>query len=1194
MANVPSIEPGGRPSPEPCPVCGAAREGSSLDGVCESCLARALMDEEGWEQADHLRASVGEPERGGVPLRIGEYDLEEEVAHGGMGVVYRARQRNLGRVVAVKLLLLGRFAGSDQVQRFMREASAAARLCHPNIVRIHEVGEEGGQHFYSMDYIEGQTLSELVRDGPVAVERAVRLSQVLAGAVQYAHEQGVLHRDLKPSNVLLDAGGEPHIADFGLAKRMGAEGQALTVTGEVMGSPCYASPEQAGGRHRELGVGTDVYGLGVILYELLTGRPPFWGSSVGETLRQIGEREPVAPRWLHPAVPADLEAIVLKCLEKSPGRRYASARAFGEDLDRFARGVPTVARPAGAMGRAVRWVRRSPVAAMVLLLLGTMALGGGWLSWRTLLAQRETEAVNARLASELRRHEWRAAEDFIAAGRVADGMSRFALLLRERPDDPVLASRLVSLLEHRALAWPEGEPLRHGGAVTWVEFHPEGSRVLTASVDGRARLWSIADGVVTRTFEAGGPLESAAFGQGGERVLTVRAGGPAALWGVAEGTMIREEGPWPGQPTLAQFDPEGGRVVWTCGSGRLGVVVAADGQSEGEVLVVGQRIRALDVGRDAWRVATGTEAGEVAVWTRQERGWGVRRVHMGGPITALGLSPQGDRLLAGTGNGTVALYDAHDPGEPLMHEPFREEVVGLRWSADGRRALVLRFGEPPQLWEMEPRRVGGRFGVMETEVVLDVGWHPDGRHAVVAYRGGLARVFDVDRMVPVVEPFEHQGPVVRAVVDGEGMRVATASQDGTARVWDVRRRDRMPSSTRLPGKAGRDLRMRGGAGLVVATEGRTVQVYDVVGEARVGPAVQLGSPVTVAVLSPDTSRVAAGGRGVCVWEVATGRLLAGPMGTEYETEDLAWSPDGRRLWSGAREGVVRAWDIGEGGRLEREFQVPARIHHIQLSATGSRLALLCGDGMVRGFSVSEAGSAGVELRHLGRVRTAEFSRDERRVLTASVDRTARIWDFETGLPLDPVLRHEGAVLVARFSPDERVVATGGEDRTVRLWDAETGRALAPPMRHPDRVWVVEFSGDGRRLLTVADRDEARIWDVASGLPLTEPMFHGDRMLRGWFLPGDADVVTLTHRAILTRWRFEEPATPAPAWLPELVEALAGRRLHRNGWVEEAPVEVLRRLQAGVLRGEGQEDFFSRWVRRYLARYEVGRDLAESR
>src|SRR5436190_3862389 len=335
------------------------------------------------------------------PPQVPGYNVEAKLGHGGMGVVYRAWHLRLHRRVAVKMLLAGAHAQPAERERFLREAEAVAGLRHPNIVHVYEVGDVDGQSYFTMELVEGGSLAQQIQGVPQPVRKAAALVATLADAVHVAHQSGIVHRDLKPANILLTADGTPKVSDFGLARRLQGGG-ALTLSGVPMGTPSYMAPEQAQGQTRGIGPGVDVYALGAILYELLTGGPPFRGETPTETVLQVISQEPAPPSRLNDKVPRDLETICLKCLAKEPDRRYASAAALADDLRRFGEGRPILARPVGRGERFWRWGRRNPTAAALLataLALVGLASGGG--VWQ--LQQRaERRAQEARYELDLR------------------------------------------------------------------------------------------------------------------------------------------------------------------------------------------------------------------------------------------------------------------------------------------------------------------------------------------------------------------------------------------------------------------------------------------------------------------------------------------------------------------------------------------------------------------------------------------------------------------------------------------------------------------------------------------------------------------------------------------------------------------------------------------------------------------------
>lgn len=359
-------------APSSCPSCGKALPANAPGGLCPKCLilagAGSIEEEHAEPAADSETDDLGEFRR------FGDYELLEEVARGGMGTVFKARQLSLNRIVALKMIAGGRLASRNLVERFHTEAAAAANLDHPNIVPIYETGEHDGLRYFSMRFVEGGTLAQRlpdvalkgsgprVRDKHALRARHLAIAQFMAKvarAVHYAHQHGILHRDLKPGNILLDSAGEPQVSDFGLAKLV-EEDSSLTQTAAILGTPSYMSPEQAAGQAKQLTTASDVFSLGAILYELLTSQPPFQGATPLETLRNVIGQEPIRPQTRNPDVDGDLETICLKSLNKEPPGRYASADGLAGDLERFIRHEPILARPASTFEHTRKWLRRRP------------------------------------------------------------------------------------------------------------------------------------------------------------------------------------------------------------------------------------------------------------------------------------------------------------------------------------------------------------------------------------------------------------------------------------------------------------------------------------------------------------------------------------------------------------------------------------------------------------------------------------------------------------------------------------------------------------------------------------------------------------------------------------------------------------------------------------------------------------------
>jgi hypothetical protein len=517
------------------------------------------------------QASPGQAD-GAAPACIryfGDYEITSEIARGGMGVVFRARQISLNRPVALKMILAGQLANEQEVRRFYTEAEAAANLDHPGIVPIFEVGQHEGQHYFSMGFVEGQSVAQRLAAGPLPPREAAALLAKVADSIDYAHQRGVIHRDLKPANILIDANGSPRVTDFGLAKKLQSD-SALTGSGQIMGTPSYMPPEQAGGQRGEVGPSADVYALGATLYALITGRPPFQAATAMDTVLQVINDEPVPPRRLNASVPMDLETICLKCLEKDQGKRYATAADLAADLRRFLAGEPIVARPITRIERAVKWVRRRPAIAALsglTALVAVSALGLVLWQWREAVEAREDadrKAAEAKYQGSLaegRRLEADARRLEAEQARSASERDQAALKSeRDRAEAHLYAARM-------SLAQSAWDAANTGQVVNLLESErPDPKRI-----DLRGWEWHYYNRLCNaelRTFRdpgAIGYLSFAAFAPGGRLVasgeLIARSGSgtrSAAAWCESCAGIPLRSRDWPSAQTVKPWPRQAG------------------------------------------------------------------------------------------------------------------------------------------------------------------------------------------------------------------------------------------------------------------------------------------------------------------------------------------------------------------------------------------------------------------------------------------------------------------------------------------------------------------------------------------------------------------------------------------------------------------------------------------------------------
>ncbi|MBX3744866.1 MAG: protein kinase [Verrucomicrobiae bacterium] len=1115
--------------------------------------------------------SGGEP----VGLRFGDYVLEQEIAHGGMGVVYRARQISLNRIVAVKLLLLGRYSSNESIERFKREARSAAALRHPNIVAIHEVGECDGQHFFSMEYIDGRSLAELLREGPVPSPRAAEFARVLAQAMHYAHGQGVLHRDLKPSNVLIDDLGQIRITDFGLAKRLDGSSD-LTLTGHLVGTPNYLAPEQAAGRQAEVGPASDVYAIGALLYELLTGRPPFLAQSLQETLLLIRDTEPVAPRVLNRAVARDLETICLKCLQRRPAQRYMSAQALADDLGRFLDHAPIKARPVTALERLVKWVRRSPGIAGLLgvttLAVVSLVASQSVMGWRLARASRITQQANIELAQTVRDLEWEKAENLAQAGKTADALSYFNRFLRSNLQDDVVASRILSTLNLRNFAVPASEPLRHGGPVVHAEFSTDDRFVLTASSDGTARLWETATSRPILVVTNGHPVAGAALLAQGTRFATIHRGG-VGLWDVRTGQSLARFAADPMSGPVLCVSPDGERIAFPDELNVL-VIHARSGQPVCPPLPIPDPLFQARFSPDGQQLITGTMQQQVAVWDLSRGGhfmepWAIKK-------GCADFSPGGASVAVASVDGILYLFDAKSGAELRRSTIPLGDPFLVRFVSGGRRILTVSWNSPVQMWDvssLEP--IGTPFGIAQWISDFDV--TTDSRYLLTGSRQGAVRLWELDGGDAACEPFEHESSIATVRFNANGSLAVTASADGTARIWDLRMR-----SARVPRvRMAENIR----AALFSPDGGRVLTVS--LNEARIWDA-QLSQPLGAPMQDRSIHGAGFSADGqliytsslyhhVRLWNAHTGVPVGEPLAHSREVWNCAFTRDGRSLITTCRDGRARVWDVGTGSLRIPPIVHPDDVINLSIAPDDERFVTGCIDGAARVWSASSGARLSLPMWHKGVLWAVAFSPDGLKIVTGSADRTAQVWDSRSGQPMGVPMRHDKAVFHAAFSPDSRFVLTSSEDGTARVWNGTTGQPVSRWMRHRDAIWSARYSPNGRLVATASNDGTACLWDARTGYPVSERLRHDGEVHRVNFSPDSQRLLTGSADGVVRVWEVGLPPVPvAPAFL-ELAEALTGKRLGSDGEIHLVPQPQLRELRDRLMSGT-QDDYYSRWGR----------------
>ncbi len=1051
------------------------------------------------------------------------------------------------------------------------EAEAVARLQHPNVVQLYEIGEAGGSPYLVLEYIDGGTLESHLAGRPQPPREAAALVATLARAVHAAHQKQIIHRDLKPANILLQRDAAvvtgdarpgddsppthhssfdvPKITDFGLAKRLDRSLSGLTQT--LSGTPAYMSPEQIPDQAGEppaapITPATDVYALGVIMYEMLTGRPPLLGPDWVTTLLQVVRRAPVPPRELQPGTPRDLQTICLKCLEKEPGKRYATAGELADDLGRFLNHKPIQARPVGLFGRLARWGRRNPVPAGLLgALVATGFIAFMVVLWQWRKAEQAAhEAIEAQQLAEqaVASERWERYRSNIAAAAVALQLQNSSMARRALEDAPE---------EHRDWEWRHlhsqldgARAVMPGGTPAWgVWQNPiislSGKQFASPDKDERTiNVWDVTTGKSISVLHGHeGPVYALSYSPHGKHLASGSADKTIRIWDPAAGKEVvvlrghEKRVEWlsysPDGQRICSLDGDSGRL-WDAATGRAIAVLSGPFRPQTALFTPESRRLVIGSGHDVcvWDATTGRR---IAVLGSHEH-----------QILHLLVSPDGKRIAShGERENTVRLWDAVT-GQEVAALPGDPHYAGaLAFSPDGAR-LILGSTYPDttlRLWEAATGRlVAAMPGHKNT--ILWVAFSPDSRRMVSASQDPTARVWDGVTGEPVAHLRGHTESVWNAIFSSDGRRVVTASADQTLRLWDA------TSGDPIAVLRGHKWEVRGAA---FAAHGPLLVSRSADGESRVWDTELAerngilrgheGFVYDVA-FSPDGAQAASAAWDgtVRVWDVTTGRqttVLRHDHSHLYPriVSSVVWHPSGGQVVSVTRGDTITLWDL-DTCKPRRVFAAPTGDWtgdaRAVFNPAGTLLAAGSRDGSVRLWDVSTGKLVGVLQGHRGPALDVAFHPDGNQLASVGYDQTVRLWDVATQSAVK-VLPGDAEGNRIAYSADGLLLAASSQGGNVRLWDAHTFRELGA-MPHGNKVFGLAFSPDGTRLAIGCGDNTIRLWDVATRQEVCELRGHEDYVHAVAFSPDGTRLASASGDSTVRIWdtaRAPRPSSSVP-------------------------------------------------------------------
>ncbi|MDC0325555.1 protein kinase [bacterium] len=1237
-----------------CKTCGALIEEEIIGGLCPVCVGLTLFGFESEVDPTELESEIqSDPilaREDQEDFTIDRYTLLEKIGEGGFGSVYRAIQTMpIKREVAIKVIKRG--MDTDQVvKRFEAERHALAIMDHPNIATVYDAdATKNGRPYFVMELVSGESITDYCNRLRLSTEQRLKLFIEVCGGIQHAHQKGVIHRDIKPSNVLMTMNGErpkPKVIDFGVAKAMQTnltDNTVYTHVQQIIGTPAYMSPEQADVSGVDVDTRSDVYSLGVLLYELLTDRTPFETKNVSheEIRRKIREDDPKKPSTqlstlgaealsviasrrqtdatkIRRMIQGDLDWIVLKALEKNRERRYETADGLAQDIEHHLANDPVLAVAPSSFYLLRKFATRHKgplVAGLAIfgILTAAVAVSSWWAfeateAWKLADLKADNEATARRAEAEQRVRAEQAlfniryqnADASIRSDDTATGLASLARLLRDFPDNQLVAHRLVSMLRRKSFPLPAKRSLLTQGTRV-ARLSPDGSIMLTVSEQGVIELFDTDNGYSRiLPIETNDSPQKAVFSPDGRYFAIAFSSFSIRVWDVASGASLTGPLVFNEHILHFEFNHEGDRIVAASTNGKVKIWNSRTGAPVSETLVHEGWAQWAEFSPDGKKLVTvsrGPDWSKVRIWNVETGELFRGPLAYEDPVVSARYSPNGERIITTSVSGPIRFLDAQTGLEAMV--PFQSlrnyGHYGIEFSPSGAHFLTVSIGaKAGQVWDASN---GGPVTtpLQHTDRVYLGRFNYDGTQVITGSHDKTARVWDAETGQAIIEPIRHQDKLSWVEFSPDGETALTSSNDQRALLWDIRSGQEQGLALKHQnGLYTCRFNSTGTRALTASSDG-TAGLWDVESGRRVLPFFRHQSRsdfnersyVFSAEFSPDETMIVTGstGNAAAIWNAQNGELLWLLEDHQSSVRFACFSPDSQIVATACQDGYARLWDAHTGQMLfepihagKTELGLLNWIVSIDFNPEGDRFVTAANAGYARVWNTRTGKPLTPPLVHDQAVHKAVFDPRGEVILTASADGSARRWKAQTGESIGLPFLHDGLVNDVQFSPDGTKILTASTDHTARIWSTATGKPLSVPMRHDGAVNSARFNQKGNRIVTASDDHTARIWEAKTGFALSEPFVHEDEVLEAEFNHTGSRVLTASKDHTARVWITPTLPSAVPTWLPTWAETVACLQFDPLGIATHVPVEALIQFREKIMASPEKDTYtqFAKW------------------